>query len=138
MRDVANSMKGTIMSLKLRAFALGFLAAIAASAITVMNASAESQATGHFTSEVSHTTLQATQSPASSHSLELTIPGLTGMTCSEVTIQATVASATVTEITGTPELAKCYTTGGTPGELVVHQATFAVLTTARSFASSTL
>lgn len=103
------------MSTKLKALGIGFLAVMAMSAVAVMNASAESR--GHFTSEVAHTTLQTSETET--HRLELRVPGLTGIICTESSYEATTAAATVTEITVTPTYKGCETTGGSKGSVTV-------------------
>ena len=109
------------MSIKLKALGLGLLAALAVSAVTVMNASAESQATGHFTCEVEPCTVKGEES--GTHQLELGVPGLTGIVCDKASYSATAATKTVTDLTVTPTYAECHTTGtGTgskPGEVIV-------------------
>lgn len=108
------------MSIKLKALGLGLLAALAVSAVAVMNASAETSLTGHFTSEVAHTTLQVTEGPEEKvHRLELTVEGFTGIVCDKPTYTSTISEATVTELTVEAKYEACHTTGGTPGEVNV-------------------
>ncbi|HKB52253.1 MAG TPA: hypothetical protein VKC63_12615 [Solirubrobacterales bacterium] len=99
------------MSIKLKALGLGLLAALAVSAVTVMNASAESQATGHFTCEVEPCTVKGSEVLGSSHRFELAIAGLTGIVCDEASYKGTAATKTVTDITITPTYGECHTTG---------------------------
>lgn len=99
------------MSIKLKALGVGLLAMVAAGAIAVMNASAESSATGHFTCEVSHCILDVSDT-LEPHQLELVSPGLTGIVCNESSYEVTVNAATVTQITAAnPKYGKCHTTG---------------------------
>lgn len=98
------------MSLKLKALGLGLLAIVAAGAVAVMNASAESQPTGHFTSEVSHTVLDVNEGPGTSHQLELGIEGFTPIVCDEASYVSTINAATVEHISVAPTYKKCHTT----------------------------
>lgn len=103
------------MSIKLKALAMGLLAAVAATAIET--ASAETSATGHFTSELPHITLQYSENET--HRLELKIPGLTGIVCTTTTYHATLTTVTEFQIRVTPTYAGCHTTGGVHSELEV-------------------
>ena len=97
------------MSLKLKALGLGILATLAMSAVAVMNASAES--TGHFTSDVTSTTILGTEVLGTEHRTELTAHGLEGgVVCDEVSYHGHVAGTTTTDISIFPTYKKCHTT----------------------------
>ncbi|HKB52005.1 MAG TPA: hypothetical protein VKC63_11350 [Solirubrobacterales bacterium] len=100
------------MDIKLKALGPGVITALAAGATGGINASAESQATGHFTCEVSPCTIRVSEALGTSHRLELSIAGLTGIVCDEASYKGPVAT-TVTDITLTPTYAECHTTGST-------------------------
>lgn len=111
------------MSIKLKAFGLSLLAVMAVGAFAVMNASAESQATGHFTSDAPSgvTKLDVKESPPSgAHLLELSQAGFTGIVCHETTYTGEVTTATATELTVFPTYKGCLTTGGSTGSVTVH------------------
>ncbi len=100
------------MSIKLKALGLGILAALAISGVAVMNASAESQATGHFTSEVANPTLKVDDT-VEPHRLQLSIEGLTGIVCdkSSYVVTWTDGGTTTKDITAEPNYETCHTTG---------------------------
>ncbi len=98
------------MSLKLKALGLSLIAAMAVSAVAVMNASAT--AGGHFVSEVAHTVVKGTEGPGTAHRHHLTLHGFSGQVgCDEATYEATANALTVTSLTVTPKYNNCYTTG---------------------------
>jgi hypothetical protein len=101
--------KGIQMSLKLKALGVSALAALAVSAVSVMNASAT--AGGHFVSETTHTDIKGIESGG--HVLHLTNHGLSGLVGCDIdryTGTAESATKTVTQITIKPEYEDCYTT----------------------------
>jgi hypothetical protein len=110
------------MSIKLKALGLSMLAVLAVGAFAVMNASAESQPTGHFTSGSANTAIDVTENPTapSTHSLELTQAGFTGIVCHESKYAVTNIGETADHISVKPTYQKCTTTGGSPGSLTVH------------------
>lgn len=104
------------MSIKLKVFGLGLLATMAMGAFAVMNATATTG--GHFVSSVAHTTIVGNEN--STHQLELTLSGLEGgIVCDEASYAGTTTNATETQIDITPSYAKCHTTTGEPGSVVV-------------------
>jgi hypothetical protein len=114
-------LKGTMMSIKLKALGLSLLAVLAASAFAVMNASAESQPTAHFTSGSHNTQVLVFENPTSgTHALELSQPGFTGIVCHEPSYAVTNIGTTADHITVKPTYKKCTTTGGNPGSVTVH------------------
>ena len=97
------------MSLKLKALGLGLIAAMAFSAVAVMNASATVQ--GHFVSDVATTHVIGTESGTHRH--DLSLHGFNGETgCDVTTYTGTTHATTVTSLTITPKYEKCYTTPG--------------------------
>jgi hypothetical protein len=85
------------MSLKLKALGLGFVAALAMSAMVAVNAGATQS--GHFTSEVAHTILDIKEE--GEHRVKLHAFGQPfECEASKVSYHATINSATVTEISG--------------------------------------
>jgi hypothetical protein len=95
------------MSLKLKAFGLSVLAAMAVSAITVMNAAANGE--GHFVSEVNSTHLTGFESL--NHRIHSTNHGLSGESgCNTTSYTATATAATFNSLTVTPSYANCLTT----------------------------
>lgn len=109
------------MSTKLKALGLSLLAVMAASAVVVMNASAESQVTGHFTSDAASTKLDVIENPPNGlHMLEFDQPGFKNIACHETSYAATISGTTVTDITVTPTFKGCLTTGGVTGEVTIH------------------
>jgi hypothetical protein len=98
------------MSNKLKALSLGLIAAMAMSAMAVVNATA--QTGGHFVSSASSTTI--TGSEGGSHVLHF--KSETGEAGSEIgcdndSYTGSVTGTTVTEITITPSWSNCSTTG---------------------------
>ncbi len=98
------------MSLKLKAVGLCALAAMALSAVVVMNASANGE--GHFTNDASNGFVLFTGTEEGAHRLNLTLHGFNGeIGCEVASYAATAASSTVTSLTVTPTYENCYTTG---------------------------
>jgi hypothetical protein len=100
------------MSMKLRAISLGILAAMAISAVAVMNASANGK--GHFVFSGHGENLWEVegteQEPA--HKLELTLHGLEGgVVCDVAFYDATGKGETAADLTFIPTYEKCHTTG---------------------------
>jgi hypothetical protein len=97
------------MSLKIKALGLGILAALAVSAVAVMNASANGE--GHFvTTGITHATIEGTET--GTHKTELTLHGLEGGTvCDEIKYHGTTVAETSNDITITTTYNKCHTTG---------------------------
>jgi hypothetical protein len=98
------------MSIKLKALGLGLLAAMAMSAVAVVNAGATTG--GHFTSEMNHTTIQGIES--GNHQLHFVKEGGSEgerIGCINDSYSGTVTAATVTEIQITPSWSTCKTTG---------------------------
>ncbi|HEX8689154.1 MAG TPA: hypothetical protein VF729_02805 [Solirubrobacterales bacterium] len=96
------------MSLKLKALGLGLLAAMAFSAVAVMNASANGS--GHFVSEAAHTNIVGSE--GGTHNLHLTNHGLSGeVGCAQDTYTATAEGATVNDLLVTATYGGCTTTG---------------------------
>ena len=99
------------MSLKFKALGLGLLAALAVSAVGVMNASANGN--GHFvTTGNSHTFITGFAAPGTPHNLHLVNHGLEGeVGCATQSYPShTISSETFTSITVTPSYAGCTTT----------------------------
>jgi hypothetical protein len=107
------------MSTKLKVLSPILLVVMATSAFTVMRASAETQPTGHFTSEAANTSLDVIVSPSGSHVVEFGQPGFTPIVCHEVTLAGNIPSQTVTNITITPTYKGCLTTSGATGSVTV-------------------
>lgn len=108
---------------------LGF-AAIAALALSAVGASGASAVDRHFASEKAHTILDA-EALATEHGIQkFTVTGgALGTECKKVSAHATIAAATVTEITATPTYSECEKSGG--GQKVhVHMETCDYLFTA--------
>lgn len=105
------------MSIKLKALGVSLFAWMALSAFAVMNASAESQATGHFTSSVHHTIVDFSKNLT--HDLEFGVEGLTGIICDTAEYTSTFTGTTVTQIDSEAVYGSCHTTGGSPGEVGV-------------------
>jgi hypothetical protein len=100
------------MSLKLKAFGLGLIAALAMSAMAVVNATATTG--GHFTSENSHTILSGlddASNPPKFHAFGLTV------TCKHATYSST-AGLTETSISVSAVYGECSTSLG--GSATVH------------------
>jgi hypothetical protein len=98
------------MSLKLKALGLSVIAAMAVSAVAVMNASANGE--GHFVSEVNSTHITGFEGPGTAHRLHLTNHGLSGeVGCNTVSYTATANANTVNSLTVAPSYAGCITTG---------------------------
>lgn len=98
------------MSIKLKALGLGLLAAMAVSALAVMNATAETG--GHFVSTVAHTNITGTES--GSHVLHFNKEGGAAgerIGCDNDSYTATTTNLTEPSITVTPSWQNCYTTG---------------------------
>jgi hypothetical protein len=111
------------MSVKLKVLGLSLLAVMAASAMVVMNASAESQPSGHFTSDSpsGSTELIGFQTvPNGPHMLELSQPGFTGIVCHVLSLSEVFSGTTVTDLTLIPSVKDCLTTGGSTGSVAVH------------------
>ena len=106
------------MSLKLKALGLGLLAAMAVSAIAVVNASAT--AGGHFVSTGNtHAHILGFAGPGSPHNLHLVNHGLAGeIGCKTQSYTATTTTETTTSITVTPSYAECETTVNGPAVTV--------------------
>ena len=97
------------MSFKLKALGLGLLAAMAFSAVAVMNASATVQ--GHFVSDVATTHVIGSESGLHRH--DLLLHGFSGeIGCEVATYTGTTHATTVTSINIAPKYEKCYTTPG--------------------------
>ena len=111
------------MSIKLKALGLGILAAMAVSAVAVMNASAESQAKGHFTCEVVHCIVTGEETPPTHHTI-LTVSGFEkGITCEKNHYHGTfpLNVSTVTSLSVTPTFIECHTEGSAnKTEVTVH------------------
>jgi hypothetical protein len=104
------------MSLKVKVLGLGLLAMVAMSAFAAMNASALVQ--GHFVSDVHTTTILGSEN--TTHKLEFTSHGLEGgIVCDEASYHGHVTGTTFTSVTIKPTYAKCHTTGGAAGSVVV-------------------
>jgi hypothetical protein len=104
------------MSFKLKALGLGLLAMVAMSAVAVMNASATVQ--GHFVSDSETTTILGSET--TTHKLEFTAHPLSGgIVCDEASYHGHITGKTVTSVTVKPTYAKCHTTGGAAGSVVV-------------------
>lgn len=102
------------MSLKLKALGLGLIAALALSAVAVMNAGATT--TGHFTSDSTTnntTTLIGSESTSDfKHKIEFAAAGLPGkpIYCTNATFHGSVTSLTTQSIEITPTYSNCATT----------------------------
>ena len=108
------------MTTRLKALCLGLLSVLAVTAFGVMSAVAEDG--GHFESEVAHTTIKGTETPATGvHTLHFRRQGTAEeIGCTEASYTGTTTNATETGITVTPSWSKCYTTpNGT--EFEVHE-----------------
>jgi hypothetical protein len=104
------------MSLKVKVLGFGLLAMVAMSAFAAMNASAT--VPGHFVSDVHTTTIIGSEN--TTHKLEFTTHGLEGgIVCDEASYHGHVTGTTVTSVTIKPTYAKCHTTGGNAGSVVV-------------------
>jgi hypothetical protein len=111
------------MTIKRKAFGFGLLTVMAVGAFAVVNASATSSATGHFTSDAPSGTTKLDfkeNAPNGPHLLVLTQAGFTGIVCHETTYTGHLTGATVTDITITPTYKGCLTTGGATGSVTVH------------------
>jgi hypothetical protein len=117
---ITRNRKETKMSIKVKVLGPVLLVVMATSVSTVMRASAETQPTGHFTSEVENTKLDVFVSPNGSHSVEFSQPGLTGFACHEITLGGSFSGKTVTNITIFPTYKGCLTTGNATGTVTVH------------------
>lgn len=97
------------MSFKLKALGLGLLAALAMSAVAVMNASAT--AGGHFTHDAAdgHATITGDDEPGDRTQFT---GGIATVECSTATYDATVTSQTTTSLTVTPHYTTCTAAGG--------------------------
>jgi len=102
---------------KLKAAGVGLLAIVAAGAVAVMGASANTG--GHFVSEVSHTIVSQMSQPGAGHEIKVKI-GTTELFCDEASVIGTATSATVTEVQGVTTLKECHTTDTEPGTIIVH------------------
>lgn len=99
------------MSIKLKALGLGLLAAMAMSAVAVMNAGAETG--GHFTSSASHTDLVGKENNEN-HSLHFVRKGAAEgerIGCINDSYTGTISGTTVTEVEIKPSWSTCKTTG---------------------------
>jgi hypothetical protein len=107
------------MSLKLKALGLSLLVAVAVSAVTAANASANEE--GHFVTDLTHAALHGFSGFGHNlHFVQHNVAGQIG--CDEPTYVATMLSPskTVSELTVTPTYKKCYTTGsGEPGSVTI-------------------
>jgi|SRR6187549_656112 len=105
------------MSIKLKALGLGLLAAMAMTAVGVLNASAS--ITGHFTHTATggHGLVVGTES--GTHRVKFSVDGGTPIECEEASYHGTVSAATVTAVRVTPTYGKCKTEGGAAGSVVV-------------------
>lgn len=96
------------MSFKLRALGIGLLVSLAVGAVAVINAAATTG--GHFVSDVEHTIIKGSSN--ATHFGVLSFHGSEGeLVCDESSSEATATSSTVTQLDGSPKLAKCHTKG---------------------------
>lgn len=101
------------MSLKLKALGLSLLAALAVSAVAVVNAAANGE--GHFESDVDHTIIKGSE--AGTHTVHLIDKAVAGeIGCDIDNYSATTTTKTVTSITVTASYADCYTTKEEPNK----------------------
>jgi hypothetical protein len=103
------------MSNKLKALGLGLIAAMAMSAMVVVNATA--QTGGHFVSSASKTTLTGTE--GGTHVLHFKSEGGAAgseIGCTQDSYTGTVSAETVTSVDITPTWNNCFTTGS-PGTI---------------------
>lgn len=113
------------MSIKLKALGLGLLAAMAMSAVAVMNAGASTG--GHFVSTEAHTNIEgfegAEPNPHVLHfNKEGGAPGeRIGCDVDKYTGTISSAAKTATEITITPSWEQCYTTGSPNTKFEIHE-----------------
>jgi hypothetical protein len=109
------------MSLKLKGLSLGLLAAIAMSAVVVMNASAS--VSGHFTNDAvgGHAIVNQTSSAGSSHQFKFQIGKTSPLVCNSFTATGTVSLATVTQVEGTTDFSGCRTEDGEANSLEIHE-----------------
>jgi hypothetical protein len=99
------------MSLKLKALGLGLLAAMAVSAVGVMNASATTG--GHFVSDLAKTDIKGTEEGTHRfHFSETGDPAEIG--CDVATYTGQASATTVTSLTIAPKYETCYTTKSEP------------------------
>jgi hypothetical protein len=105
------------MSIKLKALGLGVLAAMAMSAVGVLNASAT--VSGHFTHDAAGGAATITGKESGTHRLKFASDGGTPIECDVAHYSGSVATATTTTIEVTPAYSKCHTEGGEPGSVVV-------------------
>ncbi|HXR29681.1 MAG TPA: hypothetical protein VN752_00900, partial [Solirubrobacterales bacterium] len=108
------------MSLKLKALGLSVIAAMAVSAVAVMNASANTA--GHFVSEINNLThVKGEEGPGTAHRIHFVSHGLTGeIGCDNVSYTA-VFTNTTNSLTVTPNYSSCYTTGTNEAKWDVHE-----------------
>jgi hypothetical protein len=92
---------------------------MAMSAFAAVNASAEVDPNGHFVHDSTGPVLALTGVESGTHRTELTVPGLTGITCDNASYTGTVQGNTVIDITIIEQYFACKTTGGTAGETTV-------------------
>lgn len=107
------------MSIKLKALGLGLLAAMAMSAVAVMNAGAETG--GHFVSSASHTNLIGEES-GTNHRVKFASDGGTPIECTKATYTGTMSGSTATEVSIKPHYTECRTEDAPVNEhkVVVH------------------
>ena len=112
-----------IMSIKLKALSLGFLAVMAMAGFAAVNASAVVK--GHFTHDAAdgHATIIGTEVGKKPHDLEFREEGseAAGITCTHAHYHGDVFQNTVETVTVTPTYTKCGTTSdATWGNVSVH------------------
>lgn len=106
------------MSLKLKVLGLGLLAALAVSAIAVVNASAS--ITGHFEQEITRAHLKGEES-GTNHRIKFSVDGGTPIECTIATYTGTpVDPLTFEELTVTPHYTECKTEGASEHNVTVH------------------
>lgn len=108
------------MSIKLKALGLGLLAAMAMSAVAVMNAGAETG--GHFTSSITHTEIDGTES--GDHQLHFVKEGGAAgerIGCINDSYEGTITGTTATEIEITPTWSTCSTTSEGATHFEIHE-----------------
>jgi hypothetical protein len=104
------------MSIKLKALGLGLLAAMAMSAVAVMNAGAETG--GHFTSEASHTVVSGKEA-APNHTVKFASDGGTPIECTTAEYSGTISGTSATSVSITPTYKECRTENETEHKVSV-------------------
>jgi len=102
------------MSMKLKALGLGLLAAMAMSAVAVMNAGAETG--GHFTSDASHTVVSGKEDAKTGHTIKFASDGGTPIECTTAEYSGTISGTSATSISITPTYKECRTETEPVGE----------------------